>query len=246
VRVLKNNATGNIEEIESFFANYKDINQSLRADVMTVLLDDNKKPENVLDRYLEQRHLLDVVQHIPSSVSIPEFFKHLRPLVPRYYSISKAWDPNKISITIHVQHYSLSNKPRFGVTGKYLSSLKIGSQVGIFVIENTNFRLPKDNSTPLVMVGAGTGIAPMISFLQERVKAGATNNSLFFGCKYPDADYLYKDYLEDLLKNNRLKIFNAFSRQTNEKVYVQHIFKKKCEICLLFNWGWSTNLCLWQ
>jgi len=196
---------------------------------MSALLTTNKKPENILDRYLERRHLLDIVQHLPSTVPILEFFKHLRALVPRFYSISSAPNPNTISITVRVLNYTLLDKPRFGVAGNYLSSLSVGSTVGLYVIENNNFRLPKDNSTPLIMVGAGTGIAPMISFLQERIKASAKNNFLFFGCKYPQADYLYKDYIENLLKNNELKIFNAFSRQTNEVKYVQHLLNKNAK-----------------
>jgi len=207
-----------------FFSIFRDINMSL-VNAETVP-NNTEKPNNMLDRYLEVRHLIDIIQQIPTAVSISEFFKYLRPLIPRFYSISCASDPKKISVIIQVQRYTLLDKPRFGVTGKYLSSLPIGSNVALYVVENKNFRLPKDNSKPIILVAAGTGVAPVLSFLQEREKVSASNNTFFFGCKYPNADNLYKNYFEGLQKENKLKLFNAFSRQTKDKVYVQHLLKQ--------------------
>ncbi|KAK5004675.1 hypothetical protein LTR28_008603, partial [Elasticomyces elasticus] len=92
----------------------------------------------------------------------------------------------------------------------------------------SKFKLPTLASQAIIMVAAGTGIAPFRGFLQERArlkqmgkKVGST--VLFFGCRNPDEDYLYRDELAELQRtlSDELCIFTAFSRQGGVKVYVQ-------------------------
>jgi cytochrome P450/NADPH-cytochrome P450 reductase len=76
------------------------------------------------------------------------------------------------------------------------------------------------------MVGAGTGIAPYRGFLQERAaqqKAGRTvaRSLLFFGCRHPAHDNIYRCELEDYQQRGLVDIVTAFSRETQTKVYVQ-------------------------
>lgn len=64
----------------------------------------------------------------------------------------------------------------------------------MFISSNPDFRLPRDNSIPIIMIGPGTGISPFRAFIQERGVASATN-LLYFGCRHRNKDYLYKDEL---------------------------------------------------
>lgn len=101
--------------------------------------------------------------------------------------------------------------------------------VPIFISSNPDFRLPRELSVPIIMVGPGTGIAPFISFIKERIQlqlqlqSDMNNNDedkseslLFFGCRKRDQDFLYKDLLESWHQNDHIKLYTAFSR---EQVY---------------------------
>ncbi|KAL6719188.1 hypothetical protein ACLMJK_003425 [Lecanora helva] len=96
-------------------------------------------------------------------------------------------------------------------------------------VRHSNFKLPSDPSKPIIMVGPGSGVAPFRGFIQER--AAQRNNGdvvgqtvLFYGCRKPSEDYLYKDEWDHYKKalGPAFSLFTAFSRETNKKVYVQH------------------------
>ncbi|PFH37559.1 flavodoxin domain-containing protein [Besnoitia besnoiti] len=65
------------------------------------------------------------------------------------------------------------------------------------LIKPSTFRLPADVRTPVIMVAAGTGIAPFIAFLREFESLGGWQGPvvLFFGCQRADKDFLYRDEL---------------------------------------------------
>ena len=86
------------------------------------------------------------------------------------------------------------------------------------------------------MIGPGTGIAPFRAFLQERDATGASGKSwLFFGNPHFTQDFLYQVELQNYLKQGLLtRLDVAFSRDTAEKVYVQHkLLKHGAEV-----WQW--------
>ena len=90
------------------------------------------------------------------------------------------------------------------------------------------FRLPDDNSVPIIMIGPGTGLAPFRGFLQEREARKARGASLgpamlFFGCRHPDQDYLYADELKACAAAGITELHTAFSRADGPKTYVQHL-----------------------
>jgi len=96
----------------------------------------------------------------------------------------------------------------------------------------SSFRLPRRTTTPVIMLGAGTGLAPFRAFVREfRAESGSrTRTLLFFGCQKSDQDFIYKEELEDALKSEppALKeLVTAFSREQEEKVYVQHRLKER-------------------
>jgi NADPH-ferrihemoprotein reductase len=101
-------------------------------------------------------------------------------------------------------------------------------------VRPSSFRLPKDPKTPIVMIGPGTGIAPMRALLQERAhqreNAGeGGENVLYFGCKNREKDFLYREELEAFQTSGVLtKLHLAFSRENpKKKVYVQHLMKER-------------------
>jgi sulfite reductase (NADPH) flavoprotein alpha-component len=86
------------------------------------------------------------------------------------------------------------------------------------------------------MVGPGTGIAPFRSFIQERSAVKADGKSwLFFGDQHSSTDFLYQNELENYWKKGVLtRIDAAFSRDTDQKVYVQHKMSENSKE--LFDW----------
>merc|ERR1719221_1139170 len=93
----------------------------------------------------------------------------------------------------------------------------------------SSFRLPSDG-VPIIMVGPGTGVAPMRGFIQDRVADGRNENVLFFGCR-DESDYIYRDELEAWEKDKCLKLFVAFSRRRGTpKIYVQDLISQEASL----------------
>src|SRR5262249_11471636 len=106
--------------------------------------------------------------------------------------------------------------------------LRPRQKVGVFIHPSKGFRLPADPSTPIIMVGPGTGIAPFRAFLEERSAVGARGkNWLFFGDQRRGYDFLYEEELEGYTKSNLLtRLDLAFSRDQDQKIYVQQRMKE--------------------
>ena len=100
----------------------------------------------------------------------------------------------------------------------------VGAEAGIFVSPNKAFRVPSDESAPMIMVGPGTGVAPFRAFLEERQARGSTGiNWLFFGDQHRTSDYIYSEQLGSMSNDGFLtRLDLAFSRDQAEKIYVQH------------------------
>ncbi|XP_015252211.1 PREDICTED: NADPH-dependent diflavin oxidoreductase 1 [Cyprinodon variegatus] len=104
-------------------------------------------------------------------------------------------------------------------------------------VKKGSLRFPKEQETPVIMVGPGTGVAPFRSALQERVSEGRTANVLFFGCRSESKDFYFRSEWEDMTKAGNLRLFTAFSRDQEEKVYVQHRVKEAAPLL----WDLITN-----
>src|SRR6185437_10319945 len=112
-----------------------------------------------------------------------------------------------------------------GVCSTLLSERKgVGELLPIYIQPNKRFRLPSNASTPIIMIGPGTGIAPFRSFLHERRTLGHSGlNWLFFGERSAATDFLYRDELHAMHADGHLTHLNlAFSRDQDHKVYVQN------------------------
>lgn len=154
------------------------------------------------------------------------FVEALDELQPRLYSISSSYRarPGQVSLTVDSVRYTVGQRPRWGVASTYLGErIQPGEPLRVYVQRAHGFALPADPSTPIIMVGPGTGVAPFRAFLQERVATGAPGrNWLFFGHQRRDCDFFYEEEwasLQDAGALNRLTL--AWSRDGAGKVYVQ-------------------------
>jgi cytochrome P450/NADPH-cytochrome P450 reductase len=187
--------------------------------------------------------ILDVLDEYEVDIPLSTFIDMLQPLAARQYSISSsALHPSNnpaneeyadiLSITYDVfEEPAMSGHGIFrGVASTYLDSRRPGDRVACSTRStNVGFRLPKDSETPVIMIAAGTGIAPMRAFIQERaaiMEAGARKLGpaiLFFGCRHEDKDFIYKDELAKWEKEGIVEVKTAFSRMSDKPVYVQDV-----------------------
>lgn len=162
-------------------------------------------------------------------IVLPESFKKSpeEALPPRLYSIASSQKSvdNNVHLTVALAKHILPDGTwGYGICSHYLSSLKAGDIVECYIHANQMFRLPADESAPIIMVGPGTGIAPFRAFMQERDATGATGkNWLFFGDRTSHADFLYQAEWQDYVASGILtRIDLAFSRDdAHKKIYVQ-------------------------
>ncbi|MDN4863172.1 assimilatory sulfite reductase (NADPH) flavoprotein subunit [Priestia megaterium] len=181
-----------------------------------------------LKAYTQGRDVIDLVRDFgPWNVSAQEFVAILRKMPARLYSIASSLsaNPDEVHLTIGAVRYEAHGRERKGVCSVLCSErLQPGDTIPVYLQSNKNFKLPQDQETPIIMVGPGTGVAPFRSFMQEREETGAKGKSwMFFGDQHFVTDFLYQTEWQKWLKDGVLtKMDVAFSRDTEEKVYVQN------------------------
>lgn len=159
-----------------------------------------------------------------------EMLRILEPIAPRLYSISSSPNahPGEVHITVAKNCFTINDELRHGLTSEFLSLLNEQDELQFYISPNNNFRLPEEDKD-VIMIGPGTGIAPFRSFLWERDSNGASGkNWLFFGEQHFITDFLYQTEIQNFVETSLLtKIDTAFSRDQQEKIYVQHKIQKK-------------------
>lgn len=196
--------------------------------------------EEKMKAYIHGRDLLDLVRDFGHwGESAQEYISVLRKIPARLYSIasSLAANPDEVHLTIGAVRYDAHGRDRKGVCSVLTAErLQPGDTLPVFIQQNENFKLPTNPETPIIMVGPGTGVAPFRSFIQEREETGAEGKSwLFFGDQHFVTDFLYQTEWQKWLKEGILtKLDVAFSRDTDEKVYVQHRMLEQSKE--LFEW----------
>lgn len=180
-----------------------------------------------LANYLWGRDTLDLLLQFPQAeFAAAEFIALLKPLQHRAYSISSSGKmyPESVHLTVASVRYDSFNRHHKGVCSTFLADLvDDNTEVRCFFTPNKVFRVPEDNSLPMIMVGPGTGIAPFRAFLQERqYRQASGKNWLFFGDRNAATDFIYREELEDMQKSGLLtRLDLAFSRDQEAKIYVQ-------------------------
>jgi cytochrome P450/NADPH-cytochrome P450 reductase len=191
--------------------------------------------------------LLDLLELYAScELTFGAFLEALPPLRARQYSISSApqWKEKHCTLTVAVVDApALSGQGQYlGVASNYLANAAPGVKVSVAVRpSNVAFHPPGDPATPLVMICAGTGIAPFRGFLQERALQAGSGRTLgkallFFGCNHPDVDFLYRDELTAWEKSGVVALRPAFAKAPQGDVeYVQHrLWQDRAEVVALF------------
>ncbi|XP_077261146.1 NADPH-dependent diflavin oxidoreductase 1 isoform X2 [Temnothorax americanus] len=186
-----------------------------------------------------RRNILEVLTDFPrttSKMNIKLLFEIMSPIKPRPYSIASSLEttPHRIQVLVAVVKFKTRLvEPRFGLCSKWLASLKNNDKV-IFWLQKGTFRF--NNDKPMILIGPGTGVAPFRSLLFERAKKEEDLKEciLFFGCRNEDKDYHCRQDFERLSRENNLKVFCAFSRDQDRKIYVQHLIRQQRELCWQF------------
>jgi len=232
-----------------------DLSSGADTDRLKSLATDELYAKEIL---LKRFSILDLLEDFPScTLSFGAYLDLLAPLAPRQYSISSSPLAQHPGVPTHQFHQTVEDQPNArsivatltydvyespslshpftttfrGVASSHRSSLVPGSKLRCFVRKaHAPFRLPADPKTPVIMVAAGTGIAPMRAFLQERAAIAEARGKdclgpavLYYGCRDFEQDYLYKDDLATWQNEGVVKVRTAFSRRAEEGARTGHV-----------------------
>ncbi|MBS9779530.1 MAG: sulfite reductase flavoprotein subunit alpha [Moraxellaceae bacterium] len=239
-----------LQRIENFYSGLTDeqksllVNKELRLLTKPLLRNISKKHKNAelkallkisaskqLADYIYGRDIADLLNDYYSaeSLSVENLGELLSDKLPRAYSIASCGQqlPDKVRLCVREVAYQLADKSYVGSASHFLCHAEIGTKIPVYVRANAYFHLPTDKTVPIIMIGAGTGIAPYLGFLANK-RVGESH--LFFGERHRDSDFLYQNELENWLKNGHLTaLHTAFSRDQAEKIYVQDVLLKEGE-----------------
>ena len=182
--------------------------------------------KNNLKEWLYAADWADVFRQFPGKVEAQALVDILRPLQPRQYSIASSPNahPDEVHLLVKRVEYDFNGRTHLGAASNWLARLQAGDKAAVHIKPNAHFKLPASAESKIIMIGAGTGVAPFRSFLFEREAQGISGNSwLFFGEQRFRTDFLYQTEWQQFLANGTLERMSvAFSRDQARKVYVQH------------------------
>jgi sulfite reductase (NADPH) flavoprotein alpha-component len=254
IGVIPENPLSTVESIIALAGIEKDKTVGYKNEPVSVLELLHKKlniyylPERVVKKYAEIVHqeipdtridLLDLLRIYPvkNSAQFKDVISVLEPITPRLYSIASSPEAHsgEIHITVAKNNFNFNNEIKYGLTSDFLSHLGVNTNLQFYVHPNAQFRLPEEDKD-VIMIGPGTGVAPFRSFIAHRDSTGASGkNWLFFGDQHFATDFLYQTEFQSWLETGVLTKMNvAFSRDQQEKIYVQHKMIK--EGGQLFEW----------
>eukprot|EP01116_Phalansterium_solitarium_P021474 TRINITY_DN6686_c0_g1_i3.p1 TRINITY_DN6686_c0_g1~~TRINITY_DN6686_c0_g1_i3.p1 ORF type:complete len:1576 (-),score=643.68 TRINITY_DN6686_c0_g1_i3:181-4908(-) len=194
--------------------------------------------KEILDQYIKVSDLLDFFSEF--KLELGEILQILPRQRPRFYSISSSnkVTPTVVALTVGVLRLPTSSKAlRYGVCSNFLADLRPGQSIWV-AHRKSNFRLPADASAPVIMVGPGTGIAPLVAFLHERQHLQDNEGAklgeapLFFGCR-TSSEVLYDTELRNWQQGGSVltHLGLALSREDpKRKVYVQTLIESSGEL----------------
>lgn len=194
--------------------------------------------------FSQYRTLLDYMKRFPSCcrrVPVGHLLEMMPRMQPRFYSIASdiMTHPTTVEVFVRITPD--------GVNSQYLQRLSVGEKITAFIRKST-FHLPEKHSErPVIMIGAGTGVASMLGFcyrrealMKKRPTATYGPLLLFFGARKRATEYFVQQELKgwclhgegvcqaaDALPHSLLTLLDlAFSRDQPEKYYVTHLIEK--------------------
>ncbi|CAN0379483.1 NADPH-dependent diflavin oxidoreductase 1 [Lampetra fluviatilis] len=183
-----------------------------------------------------RRTTLEVLQDFPETaarLSLDDLLDLVPPIQPRAFSIANSPQahPDEVHVLVAVVTYRTRMfAPRRGLCSTWLASLDPAKgeeppRVPLWVKRGT--LAPPSPAAPLVAVAPGTGVAPFRAMLQERFAGGHAGNVLFFGCRNRGGDFYFREEWEEAESRGDLQLITAFSRDQEEKVFVQHRMREE-------------------
>jgi len=205
----------------------------------------------VLHRHVSVLDLLSTYAAVELPFNV--FLEMIPWMAPRYYSIASSplAEPGQCSITVGVVSAPARSGmgDYHGVCSSHLATRRPGDAVHAVVRENPGFHMPDDPTTPLIMIGPGTGLAPFRGFLQQRAALRERGTALgeallLFGCRHPEQDYLYRDELEAAAAAGLTDLEVAFSRHGGERRYVQdQLLQRREHVAAMIESGAVVYVC---
>uniref|UniRef100_A0A8B9RF10 NADPH-dependent diflavin oxidoreductase 1 n=1 Tax=Astyanax mexicanus TaxID=7994 RepID=A0A8B9RF10_ASTMX len=176
--------------------------------------------------------------HTTAELSVNYLLDLFPEIQPRSFSIASHLPiehahPNRLQILVAVVRYKTRlQKPRRGLCSSWLASLDpTQSDVSVSLwVKKGSLKFPQDLDTPAIMVGPGTGVAPFRAAIQERIAQGKRANVLFFGCRSETKDFYCQSEWEEKVQAGHMTLFTAFSRDQEDKIYVQHRVKEQAKL----------------
>ncbi|MFY7070455.1 bifunctional cytochrome P450/NADPH--P450 reductase [Nocardiopsis changdeensis] len=169
------------------------------------------------------RSVLDLLEEHPAcALPFEHYLGMLAPLAPRSYSVSSgaAAAPGTVDLMVSpLTAPHRSGKGRYlGTASHFMAALEPGDEVRARVLPAADaFRVPEEPDVPVIMVAAGTGLAPFRGAVADRVHRGVRGRALlYFGCDHPDADYLYREELEAAERAGAVRLRPVFSAAPRE------------------------------
>ena len=228
------------------------------------------KPEYIDELYdyttRPRRSILEVLQEF-KSVKIPwQWAANVIPeLRGRQFSIASGGQLKQSPdgsarfdlLVAIVKYKTVIKKIREGVCTRYLAHLLLGTKLRVGLQKGGLAITKADAQRPAIMIGPGTGVAPMRSLIWERLQWAQSNNLvdgedekqeqqpterttiptqigpsiLFFGCRSQTADYFYQSEWQHLIQQHMpLTVLPAFSRDQGHKIYVQDLIRQHADI----------------
>jgi methionine synthase reductase len=197
-------------------------------------------------------HLVESAKIAGLSWDLATLLSQLSPLSPRYYSFTSSpiHKPHTISCVFNVTQYSLpsTQEDRSGIASTWLSKHAAGDLVPVFLHPSLSFHLPNDESIPLILIGVGTGIAPIMSFLDHRYHQNLLSSNLngpistthtsspiyvFHGCRNAEKDWLFKSTLSKLVETGIITKYHvAFSQYSCVSNSFAEVSEGYVQVCL--------------
>ena len=207
-----------------------------------------------------RRSILEVLQEF-QSVKIPwQLIANVLPVLRgRQFSIASGGvlkgtegKGTRFQLLVAIVKYrTVIKKIRQGVCTRYIAALPEGTEVDVLFQKGGLHFTVAEAKRPVIMIGPGTGVAPMRSLIWERLSwaqqmwshnqsnanhvangysSGVGESVLFYGCRNRMADYFYQSEWEELSHEIGLRVFPAFSRDQKQKVYVQDLIREQADL----------------
>jgi len=211
------------------------------GDNSAILLQELISNNDAMEDYIWSRDYVDALgDFIGFGFTPQQLLEGMDRLKPRLYSIASSPDFEKgtVHLTVAIVRYNHHERDRTGLCTGFMADRCEAekTQVGVYMSPTRSFVLPEDGGRDAIMVGPGTGIAPFRAFLQQReINNDSGRNWLFFGDWTEEGEYLYRDEMDKWKESGIISKHDlAWSRQGDEKVYVQHLMKNNGEE--IWNW----------